>query len=226
MNRSIHISNFDGLSTRVILKHPKSQGKTFYQTKNGQPVQSVRVIKNTKETSAEALASLLMPEDLIKHDLEIGFLTYGKKLKSIKRAYLQEKDHEICYDFKRQIAKRTPDGKRVTRTDWIPEPPNIDEQTCLSLGQSMLIDVFTRSIVISHTLQVCHTCSLSFDFLYKIANRLNELNSVYRLNTHDNSPIRLEHNGKPYHAFLSGQTYGAKSYLLSLHLSNMELKKP
>ena len=39
------------------------------------------------------------------------------------------------------------------------------------------------------------------------------------------SPLIFQSNGRPYRGFLRGETKGA-SYRLTLHLSDLELKKP
>jgi hypothetical protein len=68
---------------------------------------------------------------------------------------------------------------------------------------------------------------VTFDFLYSIAKELDEKDFVMLLaaGLDGKSPLIFQTNGTPYRGFLEGRVSG-ESFLLLLHLSNMELKKP
>jgi hypothetical protein len=60
-----------------------------------------------------------------------------------------------------------------------------------------------------------------------MANELDDKDSVMLLASGDSGkgPLVLQSNGSPYRGFLEGRVKG-DSFLLLLHLSSMELKKP
>jgi hypothetical protein len=76
-------------------------------------------------------------------------------------------------------------------------------------------------------IQVQHVNGLTYDFLYGIAKELEEKDSLMLVGAgpKSNQPLIFQRGGTPYRGFLEGRTQGEK-YMLILHLSNMELKKP
>ncbi len=70
-----------------------------------------------------------------------------------------------------------------------------------------------------------HINGLTFDFLYEIAKVLQEKESIMMLagGAKDNEPLVFQDGGKMYRAFLEGRVKD-KSYILLIHLSNLELK--
>ena len=68
---------------------------------------------------------------------------------------------------------------------------------------------------------------VTFDFLHAMAKELHEENSMVLLAAGANGkdPVILQVNGTPYRGFLEGRIEGDE-FILLLHLSNMELKKP
>jgi hypothetical protein len=76
-------------------------------------------------------------------------------------------------------------------------------------------------------MQLRHVDGVTFDFLFAIAKELDEKNSVMLLAAGEGGkgPLVLQANGSPYRGFLDGRIDGDK-FLLLLHLSAMELKKP
>jgi hypothetical protein len=84
-----------------------------------------------------------------------------------------------------------------------------------------------RKFAIKRTMQLRHVDGVTFDFLYAIAKELHEKDSVALLASGEGGkgPLVLQSNGSPYRGFLDGRIDGDK-FLLLLHLSSMELKKP
>jgi hypothetical protein len=76
-------------------------------------------------------------------------------------------------------------------------------------------------------MQLRHVDGVTFDFLYAIAKELDEKDSVALIAGGEGGkgPLVLQANGSPYRGFLDGRIDGDK-FLLLLHLSAMELKKP
>jgi len=89
------------------------------------------------------------------------------------------------------------------------------------------MDKAIRKFVFTSTKQIIHTNGLTWDFLYDIASELHEKNALMLVGAgvKGNEPLIFHRGGKPYRGFLEGRIKD-KSYVLLLHLSNMELKPP
>jgi hypothetical protein len=76
-------------------------------------------------------------------------------------------------------------------------------------------------------MQIKHADGVTFDFLHSIAKELDEKDCVMLLSAGQDgkSPLVFQTNGTPYRGFLEGRVKD-DGFLLLLHLSNMELKKP
>jgi hypothetical protein len=80
---------------------------------------------------------------------------------------------------------------------------------------------------VKRTIQLRHVDGVTFDFLFGIAKELHEKDSVMLVGagSKGKDPLLLQLNGSPYRGFLDGRIKGDE-YLLLLHLSSMELKRP
>jgi len=85
-------------------------------------------------------------------------------------------------------------------------------------------EVFNK-FVFSKKYQITHVNGLTFDFLFEMAKDLHDNNALMMLagGEKGNEPLVFQDGGKTYRAFLEGRIK-EKSYLLLLHLSNLELK--
>jgi hypothetical protein len=84
-----------------------------------------------------------------------------------------------------------------------------------------------RKFFFKRTMQLGHVDGISFDFLKGMAQELHDENVMVLLGAGEagKDPLIMQMNGSPYRGFLEGRIQG-DSYILLLHLSNMELKKP
>ncbi len=85
-------------------------------------------------------------------------------------------------------------------------------------------DIYNK-FVFSKKYQITHVNGLTFDFLYEMAKDLHDNNALMMLagGEKGNEPLVFQDGGKTYRAFLEGRIK-EKSYVLLLHLSNLELK--
>jgi hypothetical protein len=76
-------------------------------------------------------------------------------------------------------------------------------------------------------MQLRHVDGVTYDFLFGMAEELEKDKVVVLLGAGEDGkqPLILQMNGTPFRGFLEGRTNG-KDYILLLHLSNMEMKKP
>ena len=80
--------------------------------------------------------------------------------------------------------------------------------------------------VFSRAYQLLHHDGLSYDFLFEMAKKLDTENGLLLLGAgkDGSSPLVLNDGGSAYRGFLEGRIRG-KSYMLILHLTNLELKE-
>jgi hypothetical protein len=91
-------------------------------------------------------------------------------------------------------------------------------------GLSIPISEALRRYVFSHHYQLIHTNGLTYDFLYKIAERLSKEKCLMYVGggAEGKDPVVLIKGGKRYQAFLSGDAGGR--YRLCLHFTNIDLE--
>ena len=84
-----------------------------------------------------------------------------------------------------------------------------------------------KKFVFANKLQLTHINGLTYDFLFSIAKDLEQRDSLMLMGGGPkcNEPLVLRRGSLPYRGFLEGRTRG-ESYLLLLHLSNLEMKFP
>lgn len=82
-----------------------------------------------------------------------------------------------------------------------------------------------QKLVFNKKYQLFHINGLTYDFLFDMAKKLSNEDSLMMLTEGDDSkqPLVLNDGGKPYRAFLEGRVQD-KKYCLILHLTDMELK--
>ena len=121
-----------------------------------------------------------------------------------------------------------PSGNETSRKPPVEIAPTMDESIPLRwTGKKMPKGEVVRKFLFKRTMQLMHNDGVTFDFLHAMAKELHEENSMVLLAAGANGkdPIILQVNGTPYRGFLEGRIEGDK-FILLLHLSNMELKKP
>jgi hypothetical protein len=121
-----------------------------------------------------------------------------------------------------------PDGAEVERRTPVEVAPNVNEEVPVKwTGKLIPRAELVRKYAIKRSMQLRHVDGVTYDFLFGIAKELDEKDSVMLLAAGEGGkgPLVLQANGSPYRGFLEGRVDGDK-FLLLLHLSAMELKKP
>jgi hypothetical protein len=226
----IHISNASNRDATVVATSIPAPNGTI-ASKNGKPVSFQRYVAAGEGRLNEDLVKTLgdaYSQQLIDSDPEIDIEMVGRTIDDTNTVLL-DKDNQPLYCAP-EIMEIIygPDGKEVERRTPVEIAPNVNEDMPVKwTGKLIPRTELLRKYGIKRTMQLRHVDGVTFDFLFAIAKELDEKDSVMLLAGGEGGkgPLVLQSNGSPYRGFLDGRVNG-DSFLLLLHLSAMELKKP
>ena len=193
---------------------------------------SVRIVKSTIDHDTAALVKQFddldsVSQAIIEGDPEVDFEMTGMKMQGTSRVFLDQ-DQQLVHRVQQFEIVRDPEGNEKERRPKQITPQNVSSELPLKWTGKFLkrADVI-RKFVFASKMQLTHVNGLTYDFLYGMAKDLEEQDSMMLLGAGPNSnqPLILRRGSVPYRGFLEGRTDGDR-YVLLLHLSNMELKKP
>lgn len=231
--KKIAIQDMNGRSAAVLYSVAKSK----YPKQTSE--KKIRCIKSTPETEFSHLFAQRQKDgmdaeqialELVKTDPEIDFEKVGMKVGTLHKFYADENSNPCrnVHFLETILAK---DGSvKVSRPFHKKGSSVCDEENPLKWsGKYIPYKKAAESFVISKVLQLQHTSSLEFDFLFNIATDLNEHNSVMYVGSGEDGsgPVILQTGGKAFRAFLIGRTSTfdkKRNYRLALLLSEMEYK--
>jgi hypothetical protein len=219
MSRYIHIADDKNRDAEIIYNGKTKKPYIKLLTKEGKEVHTLRVLKGTAGNSYEGLVKNYktlekVAEALLKSDPEIDLYMTGRFIKGSSRVFVDEDLAPVSRISKKEIVFN-PEGKIIE--ERIPK-----ELKPLKLFLKK--DIYNK-FVFAKKYQLQHINGLTFDFLYEIAKELHDNNSLLMIGAgaKGNEPLVFQDGGKSYRAFLEGRVKD-KSYILLLHLSNLELK--
>ncbi len=227
--KTINIADSQNRNSTVVLTPKKAVARLAYATKEAEPVQSVRVVKNTldtdfatltKETSAEELSQLL-----VDGDPEIDFELFGKQIQKTNRIYLGA-DNEPAHGVLIEEEVFAADGElQETRAEKVIEANVNTDIPVRWTGKMLPKNKFYSKFAFVAAYQITHVDGLTYDFLYSMAKELEEKESFMLVTAGEkgDKPLVFTRNATQYRGLLEGRTQG-DSYLLIMHLSNLELK--
>lgn len=198
---------------------------------DGRQVRLERLIKSTEATSLEALlrahGSLeKISAALVEGDPEIDLGQVGRRLRNAARVYLRQ-DGQVLYAARVVQVVYGPDGVEKARQDFSDQPASVGEDAAPLpwTGRMMAAEEVVRKFALARAFQIRHVNGLTFDFLHGIARTLHEAGKLLFVGAgpKGQQPLTFTLNGTPFRGFLEGRVDG-ESYLLVLHLSNLELK--
>ena len=226
----IHISNATSRDATVVATSTPAKEGTI-PSKNGKPVTFQRYVAAGEGKLNEDLVKILgeaYSQQLIDGDPEIDLEMVGRAIDGTSTVLLNKENQPLyCAPEILEIIYG-PDGKEVERRTPVDIAPNVNEGTPVKwTGKLLPRTDLIRKYGIKRTMQLRHVDGVTFDFLYAIAKELDEKDSVELIAGGEGGkgPLVLQANGSPYRGFLDGRIDGDK-FLLLLHLSAMELKKP
>lgn len=165
-------------------------------------------------------------EALVEGDPEVDIESFGMFLSETSRIYVGEKG--IVHAVEEFDVVLNPDGSERTRRPRHKEPQNINTDIPLKwTGKFIKKADAVKRFVFTGKKQLIHVNGLTYDFLFEISKKLHDEDSMMLMRGGEkkDQPLVLNRGGKSYNAFLEGRVEG-DAYLLILHLSNMELKRP
>ncbi|MGH9818674.1 MAG: hypothetical protein ACRD43_00790, partial [Pyrinomonadaceae bacterium] len=202
-----------------------------YVDSQGHPTGNKRILKADTEHELPVLMKRQkklekVAQMLIDGDPEVDIDLTGMFLTDTSKVYVSQngivhlvEEYELIYK---------PDGELRERRLREKTLQNMNSDIPVKwTGKFIKKEEAVRRFVFTNTKQVVHINGLTFDFLYQMAEDLDNKNSLLLLRGGEKAdePLVMNRGGKPYNAFLEGRVKG-DSYALLLHLSNMELKRP
>ncbi len=226
----INLSNKKKRDAQVSIETVKPGREVRYIDSEGKQTHNVRLLKSTLDQQLEnLLAERNLEElaaDLVIDDPEIDTEKFGKYLTETSRVYVSE--NKISYHVKEIEVITNPDGSEKERRDREVKLQNVNTDVPIPWSKVMIPKAEAiRKFVFASTKQIIHTNGLTWDFLIEIASELHKKKVLMLVGagSKGNEPLVFQRGGKAYRGFLEGRIKD-ESYVLLLHLSNMELKTP
>ena len=226
----LHISNSTNRDATIVATSVKlPAGPT--PSKDGKPVSFKRYIAAGEGKLHEEMVAVHgddCSKALIDGDPEVDFEIVGRVIDGTSTVLLDNSNTPLFSAPEIFEIIYAPDGSEVERRTPVEVSPNVNEEIPISwTGRLMPRSDLVRKFAIKRSMQLRHVDGVTFDFLFGIAKELDEKDSVMLLGAGEGgkAPLILQANGSGYRGFLEGRIKGDE-FLLLLHLSNMELKKP
>lgn len=166
--------------------------------------------------------------DLIQGDPEVDLELIGQAIGETSVIFMDSSGGLMYVEPRFIDIIFNPDGTEKERREPVEIASNVNVDVPVKwTGKKMAIAEVVRRFCFRRTLQLRHVDGLTFDYLYDMAQELEKDHSLVLLGTGEKgaAPLVFQANGRGYRGFLEGRTDG-KRYILLLHLSDMELKKP
>ena len=227
--RKINLSNDSKRDAEVAFGTTFSRKSPIYKTADGQRSLSERRVKVTLSTDTDALVAKYgdgLADALVANDPEVDMEQFGLKVEGLKKVYLTQ-NGKVAYGVSLNEHIMLPDG---TEKEVRPESSTtaniaLDGVPIRWTGKMIPRDKAMRMFMFAKSYQVQHVNGLTYDFLYEMAKKLAEDDSMMLVGGGPKgvAPLVMVAGGTPYRAFLEGRVNGDK-YVLILRLTNMELK--
>lgn len=229
--RKLHVANSAGRNAIIVASSSSVSSKVVIG-KEGKPAEFRRYVSGGKESLHEDLVSKLGKDDysaeLIASDPEIDLELVGRTIDATQSLLLDSKGVPLKGSPKPVEITLDATGKEVSRRDPVEVAATVNDALPVRwVGKRIPKSDLVRKFAVKRTMQLRHVDGVTYDFLFGMAEELEKDQVVVLLGAGDDGkqPLILQMNGTPYRGFLEGRTKG-KDYILLLHLSNMELKRP
>jgi len=227
--RTIHLANEKKRDAQIGFEQNRRKEPFRSVTAAGQTPVSCRLLKSTLQTAPEMLLRKIgnLEDALTRDDPEIDMEQVGRKLEDLQKIYIDETGapaHSVTRTEHLYAIDGTEKGCRPAAASQA----NIamETQPVRWTGKTFPKDQALRRFVFIRSYQLRHVNGLTFDFLFEMAKKLSDSDSMMLLGGGEkgNEPLVLSNNGTPYRAFLEGRVR-EDQYVLIMHLTNLELKE-
>jgi len=230
--RYIRLTDSKKRDARVQYVSPNKKKAGGYRNLEGEEIKSYRFINDTESYSPQNLLALHedreeLAEELINGDPEIDMEKAGRLIDSSNQVWIAN-NGKVLYSAKLVETTYTTEGDVKSTKDFEDQEPTVVDDVALPwTGIMRPISEVLSKFVLLRKLQIGHLDGLTFDFLYEMAKSLQDNKSMLFLGggPTGKQPLVFQRNGTPFRGFLEGRIK-EDSYLLVLHLSNLELKVP
>ena len=230
MSRQINLADNKGRNAEVIFKSFTKKPLIKTVTTKGEATQTVRVLKSVAQNSYENLLKANESDEavaqlLITADPEFDNSMTGLFVEQTSKVYINT-DLKPVFRIQKTEAVYLPDGTlKEERTPKESIANILAEYPIKPAGKLLPKKEVYNKFAFLKKYQLTHINGLTFDFLYEMAKDLQEKDSMIMLagGAKGNEPLVFQDGGKTYRAFLEGRVKD-KSYILLIHLSNLELK--
>ena len=227
--RKINLSNDSKRDAEVAYGTSFHRPSPVYKTADGKRGQSERRVKATMGTTDEALLAQYgegLADALIAGDPEIDLERFGLKVEGVKKVYITP-GQKVAYGVTLNEYVYLPDGteKEVRPEQNTTANISTDGIPIRWTGKLIPREKAMRMFMFKKSYQIQHVNGLTYDFLFDMAKKLAEADSMMLVGGGQKGvePLVMANGGTPYRAFLEGRVDGDK-YALILRLTNMELK--
>lgn len=228
--RRLHIANA-GSRNAIIVATSTSPDPPPIMGKAGHPATFRRYIA-AGEGRLDSDLSAEYGDDysraLIDGDPEIDFDSVGRLIEATQTILLTEEGDPLFAAPQLVEIIYGPDGSELERKDPSDTQATVNDAVPVRwTGRKMPAKDVVRKFAFRRSLQLQHVDGVTFDFLYAMAKELADEQVMVLLGAGESGkdPLILQMNGSPYRGLLEGRVDG-DAFILLLHLSNMELKKP
>ena len=165
---------------QIEVESPRKKEGHHWVDENGNAVRHSRLVKGTEKTTHQALLDALGSDDaisqaLVDGDPEIDLGQVGRSLAHTSRVYLGPKG-DVLYVARILKIVHSPDGQEKSREDFVDVEATVGEELppIPWTGRLIAVDEVIRRFAFVRKLQLHHVNGLTFDFLYEIAETLEE----------------------------------------------------
>jgi len=231
MPRDIRISDERGRDAKVGLLGPKKPPARRIVGPGGSSVTYAALVKVPEGRDYATLLKkhgddAALAAALVAGDPELDLDVMGRRVGPADRVWVRQ-DGSLLYAERVLEVVLGPDGTERERKDFVDVEATVGDDPLPWSGRLFPIDEVVRRFVLTRRLQLRHVDGLTYEFLFELARGLHEKRQMLFVGAGGRAqkPLIFQRNGSPYRGFLSGRVEG-DGYVLALHLSNMELKKP
>ena len=229
----INLCNSAGRDAVVNMESVAEPLQVRWIDPEGRQAQNIRFLKSTLSQDVESLEAAAaesgkeVSDLLVETDIDVDFEVAGSFLMNTSRVYINQENSIVHKAIQYEVIKN-PDGS--VREERLAQRSDQNVSGEVPLGWSGIFlkkSEAVRKFVFANKLQLTHINGLTYDFLFAIAKDLEQRDSLMLMGGGPkcNEPLILRRGSLPYRGFLEGRTRG-ESYMLLLHLSNLELKFP